>query len=472
MIKKTTLTVLKMKKTIFSVLMAAALGFMACSEDDTSVYDNRAEGDSPKGMVLRATVEQPAASRATISDAWLFDFATGDKVSVTNTEVTAGTYYTFTNDGKEFKSADAVPTASAATWYAYFPSSTIDLTGQSGTKADVANTYALAGTTTEATTGEGGLEIELSPQVAILVIDNQKGTININVKNSASTWVSGLTASAAGFTVTDATEKQTLLSATKVGSYYVAVPAGVQLAVKDGDMVIKSTKAEGLAAGSYYNLTIEPFGQGMAKATIGSGEVDVKWVQLWEGGPKFAEYNVGVTDGNAESFGGYYNWGGTYKNGETIAWRDDHKTGSNDLTGKDDTATALWGSNWRMPTSAEYEALLEHCEMELIKGYEYDKYELTNPIRGARFKGKTGTVYESNSLFLPAGANCAEKMPPSEFLIDGLTEYQYGVYWSSTADGSEKAHFLFFGTSEDGEPVKGLQSIERNVGFSVRAVLK
>ena len=459
-----------MKKTFLTALMAAALGFMACSEDDISVDDNRAAGDSPKGMVLRATVEQTGETRATISSAWLFDFTTDDVVSVTNTAI-EGTYYTFTNDGKEFTSADAETTADPATWCAYFPSHTVDLTGQSGSKADVADKYALAGATAEATTGEGGLSITLVPQVAILVIDNQKGTININVKNSASTWVSGLTASAAGFTVTDATEKQTLLSATKVGTYYVAVPAGRQLAVKDGERVIKSTKAEGLAAGSYYNLTIEPFGQGMAKATIGSGKVDVKWVQLWEGGPKFAEYNVGVTDGNAESFGGYYNWGGTYENGETIAWRDDHKTGSNDLTGNDDTATALWGNNWRMPTSEEYEALLKHCDMELIKGYEYDKYELTHPILGVKFKGETGSVYESNSLFLPAGANCAENMPPSEFLIDGLTEYQYGAYWSSTADGSEKAHFLFFGTSEDGEPVKGLQSLERNVGFFVRAVL-
>ncbi|MDO4824289.1 MAG: hypothetical protein Q4A08_09010, partial [Bacteroidales bacterium] len=32
---------------------------------------------------------------------------------------------------------------------------------------------------------------------------------------------------------------------------------------------------------------------GTAKATIGGSEVDVKWVQLWENGPKFAEYNVG-----------------------------------------------------------------------------------------------------------------------------------------------------------------------------------
>ena len=460
-----------MKKTFLTALMAAALGFMACSEEDISVDDNRVEGDSPKGMVLRATVEQTGETRATISDAWFFDFATDDVVSVTNSAI-GSAYYTFTNGGTEFRSADAETTADPATWYAYFPSHAVDLTGQTGSKADVANHYALAGQTSTATTGEDGLSITLVPKVAILVIDNQKGEININVKNSGTTWVSGLAANEDGFTVTYATKNTTLLSAKKVGTYYVAVPAGVQLAVKDGERVIKSTKSDGLAAGSYYNLTIEPIGQGTAKATIGGSEVDVKWVQLWEGGPKFAEYNVGVTDGNAESFGGYYNWGGTYENGETIDWRDDHNTGSIDLAGEYDTATALWGNNWRMPTSAEYEALLEHCDMELIKGNEFDIKEFTHPILGVKFKGETGSVYESNSLFLPAGANCSEFQCPSGTLVDDLTEYNYGAYWSSTADGSEKAHFLFFGTSEDGEPVKGLQSIERNVGFSVRAVLK
>ena len=53
-----------MKKTFIFGLMAAALGFTACSsEDDLNVNDN----NQKKGMVLRATVEQPAESRATFT---------------------------------------------------------------------------------------------------------------------------------------------------------------------------------------------------------------------------------------------------------------------------------------------------------------------------------------------------------------------------------------------------------------------
>ena len=132
-----------MKKTFIFGLIAAALGFTACSsEDDLSVNDN----NQKKGMVLRATVEKTADSRATISDEWQFAFATDDNISVTNTELN-NTYYTFTNDGTEFKSVEAQPTETDATWYAYFPSNEIDLTNQSGKKADVANLYALAGAT-------------------------------------------------------------------------------------------------------------------------------------------------------------------------------------------------------------------------------------------------------------------------------------------------------------------------------------
>lgn len=243
-----------MKKTFIFGLMAAALGFTACSsDDDLNVINN-----TQKGMVLRATVEQPTETRATINGSeatWKFAFANGDNVSVTNS-VAAGTYYTFTNDGTTFNSEDAQTTESAATWYAYFPSNEVSLVNQSGTMTDVANKYALAGKTASATTGKDGLSITMSPKVAILKIYKNTGSIDVNVKVSATEWVKGLKASEDGFTVAKETSKQTLLSATEKGIYYVAVPAGVQLSVKDGDEVIKSTGESGLEAGKYYNITV------------------------------------------------------------------------------------------------------------------------------------------------------------------------------------------------------------------------
>ncbi|MDO4823963.1 MAG: FISUMP domain-containing protein, partial [Bacteroidales bacterium] len=175
-------------------------------------------------------------------------------------------------------------------------------------------------------------------------------------------------------------------------------------------------------------------------------------------GPKFAEYNVGAT--SVAEYGGYYCWGGTYKNGPAISWNDDHNTGTLELshTGEDitDTATKLWGSNWRMPTQAELNALINstNCDVEWIDGTN-KKYKDTN-ITGLLCTGKG--AYASNSVFLPAAGYC----------YDGSVNNQsnYGFYWSSTPDGAYAGDLLF---------VSDRQSVShdfRDTGFSVRAVLK
>ena len=188
--------------------------------------------------------------------------------------------------------------------------------------------------------------------------------------------------------------------------------------------------------------------KGTEKATIGGNDVDVNWVQLWKDGPRFAEYNVGVTDGKAESFGGYYCWGSNIDKDSNRAF----KSGAESLSGTDDTATKLWGSKWRMPTSAELENLLksDNCNVEWK-----DDYNGTGK-NGLLCTGKGD--YSSNSVFLPAAGFC-----------NGGSVYDqgnYGDYWSSTANGSDNAFYLYFDSG--GQSV--LSSL-RGYGNSVRAVL-
>ena len=186
-----------------------------------------------------------------------------------------------------------------------------------------------------------------------------------------------------------------------------------------------------------FKKTLMPIIKGTAKRT---GDIDVTWVQLWEDGPKFAEYNVGVTDGKVGSYGGYYAWGGSQDK------VDDHNTGTVDLTGDADTATKLWGSAWRMPTKAELRALLANCDVE---------WTTVNGVNGCKFTGKGD--FDSNSVFLPAA---------------GYYSYGFGgqgslgYYWSSTPDGSDYAFDLFF-RSDNQYVGYGL----RYYGYSVRAVL-
>lgn len=277
-----------MKKTLLFLIAATAMMMAGCSNDDF--------GGATQGMTLNATVEQPA-SRATMTEGknstYKFSFTDNDKLNVTNSRVES--YYTFTKNGETFTSADAQTTNEAADWYAYFPGNTVNLTNQTGDLDGVANYYACAGMTASATTGADGLTIALKPQVAILRIVNVDGTAcDINVKTADGKWVSGLEATkgtTAGFNVVTSETKVTLLSTSEAGAYYIAVPAGVQITIYNGDTKFKATKADGLAAGKYYTLTTGPV-KGTAKAVINNVEEDVDWVQLWAGGPKFATQNV------------------------------------------------------------------------------------------------------------------------------------------------------------------------------------
>lgn len=277
-----------MKKTLLFLIAATAMMMAGCSNDDF--------GGATHGMTLNATVEQPA-SRAIMTDpndgTYKFSFDKDDKLNVTNSLV--GSYYTFTKNGETFTSSDAQTTTAPADWYAYFPGNTVKLTGQTGDLAGVANYYACAGMTASATTGADGLTISLTPQVAILRIvkvDGNSTTCNINVKTSEG-YVSSLEAAkgTTKFTVKTSGSKVSLLNKQDPGIYYIAVPAGVKIAIFNGDTQLKATKDPGLTAGKYYTVTTGDV-TGKANATINGETKEIGWVQLWAGGPKFATQNV------------------------------------------------------------------------------------------------------------------------------------------------------------------------------------
>lgn len=277
-----------MKKTLLFLIAATAMMMTGCSNDDF--------GGATQGMTLNATVEQPA-SRSTMTEetdgTYQFSFTDNDKISVGNTPTSD--YYIFTKSGEKFSCATAKPAGSDVDWYAYFPSTTLSLADQKGDLKGVANYYACAGKTAQATTGANGLAISLTPKVAILRIvkvDGNSTTCDINVKTGEK-WVSGLTAKSneAGFDVVTSESKVTLLTASEPRTYYIAVPAGVQIAIYNGGKQLKATKAAGLAAGKYYTVTTGPV-RDKAEAIINGKSEMVEWVQLWAGGPKFATKNV------------------------------------------------------------------------------------------------------------------------------------------------------------------------------------
>lgn len=373
-----------MKKTLLFLIAATAMMMAGCSNDDF--------GGATQGMTLNATVEQPA-SRAIMTGPndgpYKFSFTNNDKLKVTNSLVKS--YYTFTKTSDTFTSSDAQTTTAPADWYAYFPGNTVNLAGQTGDLAGVANYYACAGMTASATTGADGLTIALKPQVAILRIvkvDGYSTTCDINVKTVDGKWVSGLKAknNEAGFDVVTSDTKVTLLTASEPGTYYIAVPAGVQITIYNGDTKFKATKAAGLKAGMYYTLTTGPV-RGEASATGVTEKVG--WVQLWAGGPKFAMQNVK----------------------DKMTFNDATKTGDD----------YVWGKNWRTPTKEEM--TLVNAKLD---GYFYSitplhttcQIDEESGVVGLRYTGIM-PGYTKQSIFLP---------------FDGNKDYLHGNYWTSTSE--------------------------------------
>lgn len=372
-----------MKKTLLFLIAATAMMMTGCSNDDF--------GGATQGMTLNATVEQPASRAAMTEETdgnYQFSFTDNDNISVGNTTPTSD-YYIFTKSGEKFSCATAKPAGSDVDWYAYFPSTTVSLADQKGDLKGVANYYACAGKTAQATTGANGLAISLTPQVAILRIvkvDGNSTTCRINVKTGEK-WVSGLTAKSneAGFDVVTSDTKVTLLSAKDPGTYYIAVPAGVKIAICNGDTQLKATKDAGLTAGKYYTVTTGPV---KGSATINNTTETVDWVQLWAGGPKFATQNVK----------GKMNWTTAVKN-------------------------EFWGGNWRVPTKDEMSGLVGTTEVgnSFTTNTVKVEYLQENNEFGFKFTG-VQPGYTGNSIFLPTVGD-------KHTINDGG-----GVYWTSYQD--------------------------------------
>ena len=189
-------------------------------------------------------------------------------------------------------------------------------------------------------------------------------------------------------------------------------------------------------------------------------------VQLWDNGPYWAECNVGAS--KPEEYGYYFWWGDTVgytRSGGT--WMEDNyysgvtwvsstgqrmssspfsayscptynennsalqSAGYIDSTGNlvaaHDAATAHLGAPWRMPTYAEFSALIDNCTTTWIT---------TNGVPGRLVTGKGN--YANRSIFLPAAGYGS-----AEYLFNAGSN---GHYWSSkpTSAISDSAWYLFF----------------------------
>ena len=201
-------------------------------------------------------------------------------------------------------------------------------------------------------------------------------------------------------------------------------------------------------------------------------------VQLWEGGPYWADKNIGAD--KPEDPGYYFWWGDTvgYKReggswvasdesmsnfsfrecntptfGKSISELEsegwiEKKNGTYTLTSNHDAAQAHLGGAWRIPTKDEFDDLLSKCDWT---------WTTRNGKNGYVVRGRGN--YASKSIFLPAAGY---GYGASLYYFDSV-----GTYWASVPySGSDGAYGLYFGSGGRSTDYYG----GRSYGQSVRPV--
>ena len=206
-------------------------------------------------------------------------------------------------------------------------------------------------------------------------------------------------------------------------------PAGLASVVAGQSVMSDKVRAEAIPTGGIYAST-----------------------QLWAGGPHWAKWNVGA---NSETeYGDYFAWGATkpYRTSDTTVLdnSDDYtaskaNTIQRDLNPNEDAATINMGSGWRMPTKAEFDALIANTD---------STWTTIGGVNGRKFADKRDA---GNYIFFPASGYVN-----GSSLVD---RGSYGFCWARSFNSSTYAWRLYFGSS-----VQHASAYHRYYGFSVRGV--
>ena len=180
-------------------------------------------------------------------------------------------------------------------------------------------------------------------------------------------------------------------------------------------------------------------------------------------GLKWAKCNVGAE--KETDYGDYFQWGSTTPNtADEYTWANapfnNHSSDydatyfnsvkdtvcPNGVLAKEyDAASHIMGGDWRMPTNAEFQELIDNTTNEWTK---------VNGVNGRKFTGSNG-----NSIFIPAAGWCR----------NGSVNYVgiYGDVWSSSLDTSYNYNAWYLGCSSDS---CFMYNSSRYCGWPVRGV--
>ena len=186
-------------------------------------------------------------------------------------------------------------------------------------------------------------------------------------------------------------------------------------------------------------------------------------------GLKWAKCNIGAE--TETDYGDYFMWGSTEPNTTLqCSWKNAPFNGGSShynetyfnsvkdtvcpngiLAEEYDTATQIMGSDWRMPTEAEFQELLDNTDNEWVEDYN------GSGVNGRKFTSKTD---ETKYIFIPAAGLC------SNGSVSDVGDY--GLVWSSSLYASRPDYVwvLYFNSGGC-----GMYLNIRYYGWSVRGVM-
>ena len=209
------------------------------------------------------------------------------------------------------------------------------------------------------------------------------------------------------------------------------------------------------------------------RVTLGAIALLSGKVQLWEGGPYWADRNIGASA--PEDYGLYFWWGDTKghrPSGTTFSFNflnspTDNKdtatlqsegwvverNGTCVLAPRHDAAYVKWGVGWRMPTLQEFYDLNNKCDWT---------WTTRNGTNGYVVRGRG--AYVSNSIFLPA----AGRGKTTSLRSSGSN----GYYLQSVPYSTMSYYGMFYGNNKliFGSSSHYVNNGGRTEGLSVRPV--
>lgn len=161
---------------------------------------------------------------------------------------------------------------------------------------------------------------------------------------------------------------------------------------------------------------------------------------------KWASWNIGAT--TPDMPGSLFGWGNCYSDNHSLNpnYFPFKGINSNIISTDNDIAKTLWGGEWRMPTSADFEELITKCT------WTWD----------AEKKGWTVTGTNSNSIFIPVstGKREGDAVP---------SETSKGFYWTGEIDINDNSNAVAYSFT-DQKTAFAETSFARPFGLAVRPV--